>query len=254
MMSKERPIIMTPENAQKCFDGVKTQTRRIVKPQPNESFSQGYTDNKPDLLKRLSYGWSWRKTPMHLPVWSQEMLKLCPYGIVGDRLWIREAFTQVHPLQAEGRFSLPGRAGIPGPPPVNYRVIYRGQGEYPRLHFPEGERDWPYRELCLPGCQREHVHPEESYHGWNPSIHMPRWACRTVVQITNIQVQRVQDISEEGAKAEGCAPAFEDWNGIVHTQPFYKYGFKFLWESIHGPGSWALNLWVWVIAFRKVTT
>lgn len=226
---KERPILMTPENAQKCHEGSKTQTRRIVKPTKNHEVDPlGIYDSVPgDLLA-------------------------CPYGVVGDRLWVREPWEQVHPLQAEGRFSIPGRAGIPGPPGVEYRVIYRGQGEYPRLHFQEGECEYPYRELCLPGCQRSHVnlHPEESWHGWTPSIHMPRWACRTVLEISEVRVERLHEITEDDAVKEGVmltGRCIDKPDGLS-----YVAAFRTLWESINGPGSWALNPWVWVISFQRV--
>jgi hypothetical protein len=66
---------------------------------------------------------------------------------------------------------------------------------------------------------------------------MPRWACRTILEITNIRVERVQDISEEDAHAEG-----------VETRP----AFKCLWESIHGQQSWQTNPWAWVLTYRRV--
>lgn len=95
-----------------------------------------------------------------------------------------------------------------------------------------------------------------------PSIHMPRWACRTVVEITEIRVERLQEISEEDAKAEGV-------NRIAHGRDGYYYSafraepspdnwidpvdaYRELWESIHGKGSWERNDWVWAITFKVV--
>jgi hypothetical protein len=73
---------------------------------------------------------------------------------------------------------------------------------------------------------------------------MPRWACRTVVELTEVRVERVHEITQEDAKAEGC--------GSHHTTP--RGEFMQLWESINGAGSWAANPWVWVISFRRIDT
>lgn len=95
---------------------------------------------------------------------------------------------------------------------------------------------------------------------WKPSIHMPRWASRIDLEITNIRVERLQDISEADALAEGCRPiegckwhTFEEADAGV---PMHDHkaldAFEALWESINGPGSWDSNPWVWVIEFRRV--
>lgn len=91
---------------------------------------------------------------------------------------------------------------------------------------------------------------------WRPSIHMFRWASRINLEITAVRVERLQDISEEDAKAEGCAPAWldADDNETVHANqsPTYRRGFARLWRDINGIGSWALNPWVWCISFRRL--
>ena len=159
---------------------------------------------------------------------------------------MKETWAQVHPIQvSEGRFSLKGRAGIPGPPPVDYRVIYRADGEYQRIHFQRGEPKYPYRELCVEGCKREHIHPEERWNGWASSALMPRWASRITLEIVSVRVERLNDINEDDAKAEGVEPYAPD-------DGRYVAGFKELWESIHSPGSWDANPWVWVIEFKEV--
>ena len=190
---KERPILMTPENAQKCHDGTKTQTRRAVK--DFGSFHNGvlHCGGKHGLPKAL-----------------------CPYGVVGDRLWVREAWQ---------------------------------------------EKAWSLTDLNHAGCLDAPKNPSETYLGealyvihkygynqsigdvgpWKPSIHMPRWACRTVLEIAEIRVERLQEISEEDAKAEGID---------VNTQ--HVAAFVVLWESINGKGSWAKNPYVWVLSFRRI--
>ena len=77
---------------------------------------------------------------------------------------------------------------------------------------------------------------------WRPSIFMPRWASRITLEITQVRVERLQDITEEDAYNEGVSTLWE--NNV--------YAFRNLWNSINGPGSWDLNPWVWVIQFKRV--
>lgn len=80
-----------------------------------------------------------------------------------------------------------------------------------------------------------------------PSIHMPRWAARLFLEVVDVRAQRVQEISEEDARAEGCEP------NLIRVDPIdypYRAGFSQLWDSIHGPGAWARNDWVWVYTFK----
>ena len=83
---------------------------------------------------------------------------------------------------------------------------------------------------------------------WKPSIHMPRWASRITLEVVSVRVERLQDISEEDAKAEGAAIMKHDAIGW-HS---HKRGFQSLWESINGPGSWEANQWVWVVEFKRI--
>ena len=100
---------------------------------------------------------------------------------------------------------------------------------------------------------------------WRPSIHMPRWASRITLEITDIRVERLQEISEDDAKAEGVEPWVigDGWReyGLppdveaagTHPLRSARDSFASLWESINGPGSWKANPWVWVIEFRRVS-
>ena len=90
---------------------------------------------------------------------------------------------------------------------------------------------------------------------WKPSIHMPRWASRITLEIESVRVERLQEISEEDAMAEGVILG-ED-RSHSHAELGLKYrpamtAYFALWESINGPGSWDANLWVWVITFKRV--
>lgn len=91
---------------------------------------------------------------------------------------------------------------------------------------------------------------------WRPSIYMPRWASRITLRITDIRVERLQDISEDDAKAEGVSPSWldEDDNDTVwyRQPPTWRRGFARLWHEINSPGAWEANPWVWVISFERV--
>lgn len=192
----DRPILFTPENAQKVHEGTKTQTRRIVKPQPSRVDAHG----------------SWYAMPS-----GGESLNCydCPYGTVGDRLWVREAWCCGRPALPTGRGIIPHYGPMST---VNDSLTVRYKGDWLTGDAPK----------------------------WRPSIYMPEWACRTWLKLTAVRVERLHDISEEDAKAEGAYgyPAYET----------YRMGFRGLWESnkIHKPGSWDLNPWVWVLSFNRL--
>lgn len=233
------------------LEGRKTQTRRILKPQPDWIESSGRW--RWPIPKRAQHPGCSTDCVTASREWYEYMPDdCCPYGKLGDLLWVRETWEEVHPCQIDdGRFSLPGRAGIPGPPPVNYLVIYRADGEYPRLHFRE---EFPFRERCLPGCQRDHTHPQESWHGWVSPIHMPRWASRLTLKITDVRAQRVQEISEDDACEEGARVIDGHW---THTDKFQHFhspteSFHWLWNRINGADAWKRNDWVWPITFEVI--
>jgi hypothetical protein len=143
-----------------------------------------------------------------------EHLAYCPYGRPGDLLWVREAW------QAPKGF------GTSRPP---------SQWEHrPHIRYRAGHNDerlvaaWP--------------------EAWKPGIHMPRWASRLTLRITDVRVQRLQEISEEDAIAEG-AP----WAACGAPQEgSHKAGFAQLWESINGAGAWSKNPWVWCVSFEVI--
>ena len=130
----------------------------------------------------------------------------CPYGAPGDRLWVRETWAAPH-----DRDHLRPRE-IPNGTRIHHRASWEG---------PSGLL-------------------------WRPSIHMPRWASRITLEVTGVRVERLQAISEEDAKAEGCPfdepPPGKPWAW-----------FRKLWMDINGAESWASNPWVWVVEFKRVT-
>ncbi|MDF3933510.1 hypothetical protein [Pseudomonas citronellolis] len=264
---KERPILFSGPMVRAILEGRKTVTRRAVKDQPRGLADIGSFGPGQPFIRR--------------PEPTKRNLA-CPYGRPGDRLWVRETWEDVHPAQvADGRYSQLGRAGIPGPPAVTYRTIYRAEGPYPQVYQidqppyralepdPSSSRDWP---------------ADNGWTGWTPSIHMPRWASRILLEITAVRVERLQDISEEQAVAEGCfftdygrrcghggkgwqevgdCPAPEAhhpqnngwmWDKTTSSDQCLgsaRWAFGNLWEKTGG--DWDANPWVWVVEFKRVT-
>lgn len=221
MKIKERPILFSAPMVRAIIDGKKTMTRRIIKPQPA------------DIVEAVD--------------------ARCPYGIPGDRLWVRETWQILTELGDESRpFKRIDECRSIGPVvylPSNY-IIYRADGEC----FPINEDGDNYR---ADGWERSY---------WKPSIHMPRWASRILLEITEIRVERLQDITIEDVIAEGIL-SYEGWKtpeyekqleaakqnktkpplGMNPLQRFWH-----LWESINGPGSWEQNPRVRVVVFKVI--
>ncbi|QFY42946.1 hypothetical protein F6R98_10255 [Candidatus Methylospira mobilis] len=218
MTKIERPIIFSGGMVRAILDGRKTQTRRVIKNQPDV---QGWID-KP-ITYNSSFG-TWRYPCGAGGNWK------CPYGRKDDWLWVRETHAIV-PSMAYAR-----SAGVPitiNHNDVDYAAIYQAS-------FDRGA-----------GGIR-----------WHPSIHMPRWASRIVLEITGVRVERLQGISTEDVLAEGINRITHgregDFYHATHTTPhpnnkcYAEDAYKELWESINGPGSWDKNPWVWVIEFKRI--
>jgi len=170
--------------------------------------------------------------------------------------------------------------GDEGEPPFVYSSLY-GDGPGYEVHESRapcrcpygapGDRLWvretwmqnPGREISPDGNRHDVIYrADECHYGpairWRPSIHMPRWASRIDLEVTGVRVERLQDISEEGAIAEGVGRVGERFKGYMplHTGGQYdpalaKTSFSQLWESINGDGSWDANPWVWVVEFNR---
>lgn len=177
-------------------------------------------DRVPAKYKKL--GWSDQSGGPVVP------LSFCPYGQPGDRLWVREAFAKVegqtHPWIA-----------------TDYRATYT-----------HGDRLGDHL-----GIERR----------WTPSIHMPRAASRILLEIVSVRVERLQEISEADAEAEGIETVrvsetdFRYVNYLRADRAQHPkeaacgravQSYATLWESINGPGSWAVNPWVWVVEFKRI--
>lgn len=138
--------------------------------------------------------------------------RFCPFGQSGDRLWVRETWAEA----LGSSFAAPLE---------RYR---------------QGSADG----YGIGAIYRATPHPDYRVETWRPSIHMPRWAARITLEITNVRVERVQDITEGDAMAEG-APWEDCWSS-------YRQSFEALWCRTYGPQSWSWNLWAWVIEFRRI--
>jgi hypothetical protein len=150
----------------------------------------------------------------------------CPYGQPGDRLWVRET-TEIDEQRSDA--VVLSRYSADGAP-----VLMSGCDD-PEFNGAIAHWDYPRRS--------------------RPSIHMPRWASRILLDILSVRVERLNDISNEDALAEGVkASPGGMWSaapGQAGTTP--RAGYALLWESINGPGSWSANPFVWVIGFPQVT-
>jgi hypothetical protein len=193
------------------LDGRKTQTRRALKPQPPAGTTSVRAFHHPDPGTHF-----WANDGATLLDWA----KACPYGDVGDRLWVRETWQH-----SNDPF---------GPYEPQCMVFHRA--DY--LDDPLG----PDLERSADGIRRQ----------WRPSIHMPRSACRLVLEITGVRVERLQDISAADAKAEGVELYRPEHCAGLDTCSSHRYAFEELWREINGRGSWDTNPWVWVVEFRKV--
>lgn len=222
-MLKERGIIFSAPMVRALLAGTKTQTRRIYKGTPKIDGEQ-----HPD-----GSGETWTE-------WGR-----CPYGVPGDRLWVRETWGYFNPDDT-GDDIEPDRRDTSqqwapelmqdGHPLRNYwrrRIAYKAT-------FAEDKYG---KGAVAPGR-------------WRPSIHMPRWASRITLEITDVRVQRLQEISEADAMAEGIGRydngtfGLNDPGACMGTTAVVAY--MRLWESINGPGSWEASPWVWVLAFRRL--
>jgi hypothetical protein len=196
----ERPIIFGGPEVRAILDGRKTQTRRAV--------THRHADL--DICYRMGDG---RLVHPMMGVVS------CPYGVPGDRLWVRETFRQSH-----GSMS----------------VHYAADAD------------------------------EVSGGPWRPSIYMPRWASRLTLEITDVRVQRLQEISEEDARAEGvcdfangcCLACNSRGHNVTYpsgcpncaaTGHDHSSKFRNLWDSANGKRApWSSNPWGWALTFRRI--
>lgn len=224
----ERPILFSAPMVRALLDGTKTQTRRVVKPQPTK------------LGDRTMFGGAM--------VLDETTLRtvFCPFGAPGDRLWVRETWAPCESARLKGH------------------IHYAADGAVGREITTNGGDRWWSRSGHTLGITTGQ--PEGVWVGkpskWRPSIHMPRWASRLTLEVTGVRVERLCAISEADARAEGVELVAthnygSDWRayggGPNEVVGDASTSFLSLWSSINGPGSTQANPWVWAINFKRVT-
>jgi hypothetical protein len=235
-MTRERPILFSDAMVRAILAGEKTQTRRLVKPQPSDTNWAAVPGYKHDV--RLLECMHVDGYPV-IGLRTEHVLQgrgggaewaTCPFGAPGDRLWVRECFAD-----ATTRDVVTGAAG---------RVrAFRADGHNAP---PVGRR-------------------------WTPSIHMPRWASRLTLEVAGVRVARVQEISEADVAAEGItaeavralasgaagnalranAGGESGLRACLDAAPPHLL-WKLAWTLINGAESWDANPWVWVVEFKRV--
>ncbi|WP_286952302.1 MULTISPECIES: hypothetical protein [Brevundimonas] len=210
MTPKERPILFSGPMVRALLDGRKTQTRRVVK---GPHF-------QPDAVKPNDGG-GVRVFSRGREVQLQRVA--CPYGVIGDRLWVREAW-----------------APVPA-------TAYRHSEGVQQVVNP----DDPYlAAIFAAGWDR-------SIPKWKPSIHMPRWACRLVLEITEVRVERLLDCSDADAQAEGLQWVTPGMWSVDRSLPIIgddaRQVYFELWDHINGAGAAEANPWVWAVSFRVLS-
>ncbi len=232
---KTRPILFSGPMVLALLDDTKTQTRRVVKPPPSEA------------------GLEWFETPEGFAAWQDPYLTLdehsedggpcqrvCPYGDIltqepNPLLWVRETWM---PVFTPSTMMSPGRCGIK----------YKADDEF----LPGDTRDsWDYTRVGK----------------WRPSIFMPRWASRITLEVTEVRVERVQDIGIYDIEAEGldvrediisynqeCDAVAQGYNERPEDfERLARNKFQALWDSINGKKyPWESNPWVWVVTFKRI--
>ena len=222
---KQRPILFRDELVRAILDGRKRQTRRLVGlPSLRRSETPGYdwtfrgrAPIRSVAQQQRHPGGCWQD------VGHDRLVALCPYGVPGDLLWVRECWGASSWYDGTAPRDIHPGAG----------VAYRATGGVAGVKL-------------------------------RPSIHMPRWAARLFLRVTDVRVERLQDISDEDARAEGvkardAAIVFQnDADGrprlTAELHGTARSAFACLWDSLAKPGSmWPDNPWVWVVNFERAS-
>lgn len=231
---KSRPILFSAPMVRALLDGRKTQTRRMVNGAV-EDVTRGTWHSPARLVHRNTCQRAYCENvdDGELACGGYELTAAgvacrSPYGANGDQLWVRETWGRVCDDDHDCDDA-----------PDDHHVEYRADLSPGCTDLPGG---WPADEGKFP---------------WRPSIHMPRWANRITLEVTGVRVERLQEISEADALAEGVGVlsyggAEDIWRSDSGDTRDPRKAYSDLWESINGDGSWAANPWVWVVEFRRV--
>ncbi|MBN9687160.1 MULTISPECIES: hypothetical protein [unclassified Corallococcus] len=235
---RERPILFSGPMVRALLDGRKTITRRLMKPQPT-------IDRMGNLCwKGACFGQGLDGRP-----WARELNRRSPLGQPGDRLWVRETWALAFPHTDESG-----------------RYVEDWSDWTRKIPKKDPGSGWQVLHAATYGEQSEPV--EDRGFRYRPSIHMPRWASRLTLEVVSVRAERLQDITEEDAKAEGVMPVDDPFQGDAEYWQCYepkcvreggcagvlsaRKSFETLWRSINGAESWDANPWVWRIEMRRV--
>ncbi len=225
---KARPILFSGAMIRALLDDLKDKTRRVVKLDVPEDADEVFFWSGDDLRA------AGHRNVAETGCWARRngrdgylrFLGPCPYGVPGDLLWVRESCWIYGEWHEDGR-------------------------------TPTGRRRWRFKAI---GQQVRFANPRDEGEpiahlgggpGWSyrNSIHMPRWASRITLRITDVRVKRLNDISEEDAQAEGVRSTFgEPFDPSSSLTD--RRRFELLWNHINGPGSWDANPWVWALTLK----
>ncbi len=227
-MPKEIPILFSKAMVQAIDEGIKTQTRRIVK----------VTVDPRATVFEPSNGWpkqgDWIAKFMYSPDELFEVTNVfrCPYGKSGDLFWVRETWAKC--FNDEEVTPSEKQSSIPWPLNPKMRVVFKATSD----------------EDAHPD------HPEWGKKRWRPSIHMPKDVARIWLENKGVTVERLLDISDEDCRKEGVI--FDKDSGYyfvrgtdIIAQSYYE-AFQKLWIKVNGEDSWISNPWVWVVNFEKI--
>jgi hypothetical protein len=223
----ERPILFSGPMVRAILEGRKTQTRRVVNlPKDTEWAYEVEVERRGDFEIAMAANYSGK----------QQVLRFCPYGKPGERLWVRETWAHCFLRRdyTDEYVSVAGYVGSPKPDHVAYKADV-DLGDF------SGK--------------------------WRPSIHMPRWASRIALEVTGVRVEQLQEIGEGDAIQEGvehlsAGLVLNPWRNYLQGKPgemvqhcsCARRSFQTLWDSINGKRGigWKENPWVWVVEFRRV--
>ncbi len=224
----EKPILFSTPMVKAILDGRKTQTRRVIKPQPHEEEYLIVGNYTPALVDKNGDQYPADYQIFGAYTEDGELTWKCPYGQVGDRLWVRETLRR--------KFNDPN---VPADY-ISYVASATGvSNSNPTERYPGlGRPTWIWKKNTL------------------NAMFCPRWASRITLEITEVRAERVQEICGEDAMAEGIILPYrvhgdgEYYEGIAES---YIYHFKGLWDSLNAKRGygWAVNPWCWIISFRR---
>ena len=233
-MTHERPILFSGPMVRAILEGRKTQTRRVIKPQP---MADAQDSDPGDLVFLAGELHKVRESRGRNKAAAGELNAYphpCFYGRQGDTLWVRETWC---PVDKVGWWDC-----------TQPRDAYYEIGGMPRRNGVAYLADSSHGGHEDAESRRCRV---ELGYRWRPSIHMPRWASRLTLRVTDVRVQRLHEISEADAQAEGIERGNASTFNLMGV---HRALFSVLWDSINAKRghSWDSNPWVWVVAFKRI--